>query len=276
MSTAIVKPEVQELESALGILQAEAKEIVGKGIITPEQYERAGQRLVAVKNYEKDVHNKLDAFVEIPRRAYEAARQERQRYLNQAEEVKALLSGPMAEFKRREREAAAAEERRLNEERMRAAAKQAEDEKKERERIAKETREKRVAEIRAMLKRGEIGKREAARLLKEAGADEEAAKAQAAADAEAAKNAPPPPVTVLPSTPKVAGLRGRVNYYADVVDADKLLAAWAAGAPERKAYLGQFITIDEQALNAEARKVKDSRKLEAMIPGIKGRDEDSI
>jgi len=45
---------------------------------------------------------------------------------------------------------------------------------------------------------------------------------------------------------------------------------------EYRAYLRQFITIDEQALNAEARKVKDSRKLEAMIPGIKGRDEDSI
>jgi len=278
MTTEVVKVEVQELEAALTGLRDDIKRAIAGGVETDEQFSKCGILLLAVKNYEKDVHSKLDTFVEIPRRAYEAARQERQKYLNQAEEVRTLVSGPMNEFKRRKREADEADQKRINDERARRHAKDAEEQRIEAERVAKETLERRVAAIRDMLKRKEIGKREAAKLLKEAGALEEAAKAQAAADEETAKSAPPPEVKVLPSTPKVAGLRGRVNYYADVVDAEKLLVCWASCpvGSERRAYLRQFICLDEQALNAEARKVKNSRKLEAMIPGIKAREEDSI
>lgn len=88
------------------------------------------------------------------------------------------------------------------------------------------------------------------------------------------------PVRVAPNIPAVPGARAHVNYSAEVVDADKILQAyvWALRRPDKKrvAYLRQFITIDQQALNAEARKVKDAKKLESMIPGIKGIETDRI
>jgi flagellar biosynthesis GTPase FlhF len=268
-STAITKPEVRKLETTIEKLRGEIKSLAV--IKTAEEYTRAGTFKVAINNYEKDVHATLDPFVEIPRRAYEAARQERQKYLNMAEELKGALAGPMSDFKRQERLAAEAEERRINEERRKQAEEEAEKQRKEAAERAEAERKRQQKQIEEARKAGEIGKREADKLKKQAEEEAERAKEQAAQDAKlAAENVQE--VKVLPSVPKVAGLRGRVNYYAAVVDADALLKAWANGRTD----LRKFIYIDEKALNEEARKVKDSKKLMEMIPGIRAYDEDSI
>ena len=125
-----------------------------------------------------------------------------------------------------------------------------------------------------------MGKREGERLKKEAEERERKAKEQAANDAATAK-ANVQEVKVAPSTPKVAGIRGRVNYYAEVVDANKLINAFVLATVEcpggtRAAYLRRFITVNEKELGAEARDVKNSDTLNATIPGVKFTDKDAI
>lgn len=92
-------------------------------------------------------------------------------------------------------------------------------------------------------------------------------------------------IHVAPNIPAVPGARAHVNYSAElqpggeqqIIDAyRKARANGTKKDLDRAAYLRQFITIDQQALNAEARKVKSAKKLESMIPGIKGIETDRI
>lgn len=88
------------------------------------------------------------------------------------------------------------------------------------------------------------------------------------------------PIQVQPNVPTVPGVRAHVNYSAEVVDEDRLLEAYAKARNNRQlkraAYLRQFICANLQAINAEARKIKSAQRLEAMIPGVLGREEDKI
>jgi hypothetical protein len=274
---AITKPEVTELEKGLAQLQSEARAVVK--VSTPQEYASAGSILVAIRNYQKDVKNKLNPFVDIARRALDAARQEMNKYLNQAQELEMVLTRPMEDFKRREREAAEAEQRRINEERRVEAARLAEEQRKADEARAKEEREKREKEIKEAQKAGELKKREAEKMRKEAEERERQQREQAAKDAEAAK-VNVQEVKVMPSTPKIAGTRGRVNYYAEFRNLAALLDAFVDARVkqniERATYLRQFICGDDKALGKEARDKKDSKKLEGLIPGIRAWDEDSI
>lgn len=92
-------------------------------------------------------------------------------------------------------------------------------------------------------------------------------------------------IHVAPNIPAVPGARAHVNYSAElqpggeqqIIDAyRKARANGTKKDLDRAAYLRQFITIDQQALNLEARKVKSAKKLESMIPGIKGIETDRI
>jgi len=279
METQIAKPETQPLEIALATLRSEAKGIVVK---TPEDYEKAGRLLVTITNYKKDVTNKLNPFVEFARRGLEAARQEMQKYINGAEEIRGLVASPMADFKRNERLAAEAEERRINDERRRQAEVDAAALRKQQEEQARLDREKREKEIKAAQKDGEINKREAEKMRKEAETREKEQREQAARDA-VAMAANVQDVKVQPSTPKVVGTRGRVQYFAEFTNFDLILAEYVKSAAgigamnhERKVYLRQFITGNDQNLGKEARETKDSKKLAAAIPGIRAWDEDRI
>jgi hypothetical protein len=184
-----------------------------------------------------------------------------------------------AAWKRAEREAAQREEQRINEENRRRASEQAEAQRRADAQAAEEKRKERVKEIRGMLKRGEIGKRKAEQLLREAGANEEADKAKAAADAEQSK-ANVQPVSVQANVPKVAGRRGGVLYFADIKDPKAFILAYdlalKAGNHERADYLRQFLTLDASALRKEANDVEDSKKLNAAIPGVYFWDKDRV
>jgi hypothetical protein len=256
---AITKPEVTELEKGLAQLQSEARAVVK--VSTPQEYASAGSILVAIRNYQKDVKNKLNPFVDIARRAYDAARQEMQKYLNQAQELEIVLTRPMEDFKRREREAAEAEQRRINEERRVEAARLAEEQRKADEARAKEERDKREREIKEAQKAGDLKKREAEKLRKEAEERERQQREQAARDAEAAKNSVQS-VTVKPSTPTIAGLRGRVNWKFRIVDANKIPRT--------------YLCPDEQAIGRMVRETKDKAAAEAKCGGIEVFTEDSI
>jgi len=268
METQIAPTETQPLENALVTLRNEAKGIVVK---TPADYEKAGHLLTTISNYQKDVKNKLNPFVEFARRNLESVRQEMQKYLNGAEEIRGMVSTPMADFKRQERLAAEAEERRINEERRRQAEADAATLRKQQEEQAAAEYKRRQQEIKAAQKDGDLNKREAEKMRKEAEQREKDQREQAARDA-AAMAANVQDVKVQPNTPKVAGTRGRVQYFAEFTDFDALLKAWAAGRTD----LRKYIMGNDQELSRQARDTKNSKAMQLTVPGIRAWDEDRI
>lgn len=239
----------KNFQNGLARLQSEATSIVVKDAETC-LVAKTMQR--DVRTYIKDVEAKLSPFVEAAKTNLAKAKDELNRWVDPAKTIDETLAGKVKDYERREREAAEAEQRRINEERRRIAAEQAEAERKERERLAEEERKKREKEIEAARKAGEIGKREAERIKKEAMQAEEDAKNQAAKEAEEkAQNVQE--VKVQANIPTVAGVPSRRNWRYEIVDRDKI--------PDR------FWVVDEKYLASEVRRLKD--KTTAEIPGIR-------
>ena len=88
-----------------------------------------------VRNYMKDVHLKLDPFVESAKRNLQSAKDEINKWLQPAEAIDSALAQKVKDFERREREAAEAETRRINEERRIKAEAEAKIEREARERL---------------------------------------------------------------------------------------------------------------------------------------------
>lgn len=157
------------------------------------------------------------------------------------------------EWENEERWKAEVEQKRINEENQRQQRIKADEEKREAEKLAVETRKKRVAEINQHLAIGKIGKREAARLLKLAGADEEAAKQNAAAQAEETAKAAPV-VQVKPNIPTVAGTVSRQNWKFRFVDPNRIPRV--------------YMMPDEVKIGQMVRATKDKKSAEGICPGI--------
>ena len=264
----IPSTEMKGLEMALGELRNEAAvlpELKAKAdaltVTTPNQYAEAGALLTQVRSVKKAGAFKINPFLEIAKRVSDFLRNERTEHENKCLAIDDAISYKMSDFKRREREAAEAEERKINEERRRAAEKEAEAKRKEAEAQAAEERKKREKEIAEAQKSGEVKKREAERLKKEAAEQEARAKRQAEEEARiAAANVQD--VKVLPSTPKVAGIRGRVNWRFRIVNADLI--------PR------QYLIPDEVSIGQMVRNAKDKAKAEKSCPGIEVYSEDAV
>lgn len=239
--------DMQPIETALASLRGTSESIIVNDAPTC-LLAKTAQR--DVRNYIKDVKLKLDPFVEGAKRTYQAAKDERDKWLAPAEEIDAALAQKVKEFERREREAAEAEQRRINEERRIEAARVAEIERKERERVAAEERKRLEKELAEARKAGEISKRDLEKAQKEAREAEQRERIRAEEEARI-KASQVQEVKVAPSIPTVAGVPSRRNYKARVIDASRV--------PDL------FWIIDEQALNAEARKAK---KVGEIIPGV--------
>jgi len=221
-SNAAIVKDVKQFEVALSALKAQADSIVVSDASTCLAAKTAQRD---VRNYLKDVHSKLDPFVNLAKRTYDETRDERNRWITPGEEIDALLASKVKTYERQEREAAEAEQRRINEERRRQAEIEAEKQRKaDYERIAaeKKAQDKEIADA---VKAGEVKKREAERLRKEAAERELRAREQAETDAKAAAQNVQE-VTVAPMIPKVAGVPSRINYKAEVLDAAKLINAF--------------------------------------------------
>lgn len=238
---------VKEVEQGLVSLRERAQAIV---VRDADSCREAKIMQRDIRDYMKDVHRKLDPFVDAAKKNLQVARDELNRWIEPAEAMDTAVAQKVKDFERKEREAAEAEQRRINEERRAEAARLAEIERKERERIAAEERKAKEKELEAARKAGEINKREAERMKKEAAAAEERERILAAEQARiAAANVQE--AKVAPNIPTVAGVPSRRNYRAYVIDANKV--------PDR------FWIIDVQALNAEARKAKQVGEI---IPGV--------
>jgi hypothetical protein len=245
--TRLALTDQSKLTSVLAVLQHKAASIVVKDAETCLEAKTAQRD---VRNYLKDVKAKLDPFVNSAKAAYDAAKDERARWLTPAEAIDEALAVKVKTYERIEREAAEAETRRVNEHNRRAAEARAKAERAEADRLAAEVRkenEKRIAEAQ---KAGDLKKREAEKMRKEAAEAEARAKAIAAEEA-ARTAANVQTVTVAPSIPKVAGVPSRRNYRARIIDVAKIPDQWWI--------------VDIQSLNAEAR---EQKKVGEIIPGV--------
>jgi hypothetical protein len=294
MATKIVKvnaelvPSIksEELSIALAELAKEAaalpklkQEVDAQLVTNAQEYAEMGTLLTSVRSIGKVGAFKINPFLEVAARVTNFLRGERSKHEDAAAVIANTASTKMADYKRREREAAEAEQRRINEKRRIEAEKAAAEQRKKDEAEAERQRKIREKEIKAAQEAGDLKKREADKLRKESEAQAARDREQAARDAEAAK-ANVQEIRVAPNTPKIAGTRGRIQYSAKVTDELLLLHAYVeAHIPldqERALYLRQFIMANEQKLGEEARAVKDSKKLNATIPGASFTDEDKI
>jgi hypothetical protein len=246
MSTAVAIPSKQYEEKRLA-LQSVVDSLIVTDAPTCLEAKKAQQDIRIEIKMRKSV---LDPFVLIEKKSYDAAKDERAKWIEPMEAMDAVLAEKVKGYERREREKAEAEQRRINEENRIKAQQQAEAERKERERIAAEERKRLEKELADARKAGEISKRELEKAQREAREAEAREKARAAEDARmAAENVPQ--VEVKANIPTVQGVPSRRNYKARVIDASRV--------PK------QFWVIDQQSLDAEARKAK---KVGEFIPGV--------
>src|SRR6266404_7261366 len=228
VETAIAKNSTET--EKLASLRTRAEELIKTaGKVSANDFLQSAKLLqLEVRSIGKAAAFNLDVYWEVVKRASNALSQIYEGHEGQAKAIDDTLKAKVKEVEAEEKRRAEIETKRKNDERLAAEQKKAEDERKKRERLAKEAKDKKIKDIKAAQKAGEIGKREAARMLREAGAVEEAAIEQAAADAEAQVQAVKDnPVKVEADIPKVAGVPSRTNYKAEVMHGDALLIAWA-------------------------------------------------
>lgn len=262
--------EIQQAALALPRLKERADAIVV--IESPTVCKDAKQLLGEIRSLKKVGGFRIDPFLEKVTTVTNFLRGEKNAHELACDAIDAPLADKVRGFERKEREAAEAEQRRVNEERRLEAARKAEEERKERERLAaiarKEQerqaeidRKERERELARQREAGEINKRELEKQKKLAAEQaerekKEAAEAEARERERAAKDAVlaaanVQEVRIEPNIPKDATVPSRRNYKARVIDASRVPDQWWI--------------IDEQALGAEARKVK---KVGEIIPGV--------
>ena len=244
----IPSSEMKGLVNALGELKEEGAKLAElkvkaeafTTIRSAEEYSSAGEVLAEVRDIKKIGGLKIDPFLAIADRVMKFLRNERSKHEIAADAIGAPLAQKMSDYKRQEREAAAREEQRINEERRKAAEAQAE-----------EDRKKREAEIKAELKAGDIGKREAKQLTKQA--EEEARATVASTQA----------IRVEPNIPKVPGLtRKPLHWTFKIINPELVPRPWCIP--------------DESKIGVEVRKIQDKEKAEALIKGIEVSSEDRV
>ena len=114
--TAIVKPEVKEMDSALALLKEHASHIV---VTNQDEYREAGIFLTQCRAFKKRAKFLFDPFIEIAKTALNASKNELARYTDVADGMETQVSGVAERWVRQEKERAAEEERRANAEKRR-------------------------------------------------------------------------------------------------------------------------------------------------------------
>ena len=253
MATKIVKPnedlklDSKQFQELLTILKNQADTIVVKDADTCLL---AKTRQRDIRSYMKDVHLKLDPFVEAAKRNLQTAKDEINRWLVPAEAIDETLAAKVKEYERVERERTLAEQRREQEQLRIATERRAEEDRKAAAAEADRLRKIREKEIEEQRKAGELTKREAEKAKKLEAEIVARAKEQAAKEAEeAAKNVPQ--ITVKPNIPAVAGVPSRRNWKFRIIDTNKI---------PRKYLMPDTVKIGQD--------VRDWKKPGEVIPGV--------
>lgn len=246
-------------------------------VTNADQYKEAGEFRAVVRSRRKMPKFITAPFEEIAKRVIEILKDKRTEAESKFDTIDAIISTKMNQQAERERMAAEAEQRRINEEKRIREQKEAAEARRLADIQAESDRKQREKEIAAAQKAGELNKREAERMKKEA---EEKAKRdrEAAAQEEAAAKENFRPVEVKPNLPTIAGSRRHRSFFAEFTNFNVLLESWRTaannGSHERAAFLRRFICGNEKELAKEARDTRDSKVMETVIPGIKATDKD--
>jgi hypothetical protein len=252
--------KMDNLELELEPLSKEARELK---ITDKPSRERAGIINAQFKAMDKTTEATMGRYDLIVDRVRDFIKTRKLRIKNRTQEGKEILRVKMGDWDRAEETAARAEEDRKKRELQANLDRQAEEKRQADEQAARELRVRRVAEIRADLKAGKITKRQAEKLLREAGAIEEALKAQAAADQEEAKVQSAKvveTVKVETNVPIVAGNVRRKNWKFRVIYPQQVKM--------------RYLCPDEVKIGAEVRKLtkdstdQDKAAIEMEVGGI--------
>lgn len=273
---------LSELSDELAVVpewKARAESMV---VDSPAAYKAAGDFRATVRSQRKVPRFKLESFQAVVDRARDFLKDKRQDAEKQFDAIDKTLTDKMDAQATRERVAAEAEQKRINEEKRLREEKEAAERRRAADNQAEIERKQRAREIEEARKAGEVKASEAKRLQKEA--DEKAArdKAAAAQEQQAARENFQP-VEVRPNLPAIAGSRRHRNFYADYIKVDNkstgfdlLLQAYVDtfqskdpnGSLERRAHLRKFIMEDQQALGKFTRDTQDSAKVMELLPGM--------
>jgi hypothetical protein len=233
--------EVSRLTQQIAPLKAKAEGIEGN---TADDYRELGGILSEERALKKQGVGLFAPAESIIDRAKNWLKIQVQRHTIVCEELDRLCLGKMKAYEHAEAQAAQAEQDRINAERRKKAEEEAE--------AARKRRAKEIAEAQ---RAGEIGKREAEKQKAEA----------AAAAARAVENVGE--VKVKPNISSTPGYRRSTVYRIEVTESAvvEFLKAVKAGRKD----LMKYVILDEQALGAEARDMKDPEKFMATYPGVK-------
>jgi len=240
---------------------------------SPASFLDAGNLLKEIRATKKIGGKSMEKWKELLKRGQDYIKNKITAYETLVTPTEDMLEKKMTNYQREERLAKELEEKRLNDAKAKEQREQAEAKRKADLAEAEERRKEKIAEIKRDMKAGKIGKREGARLLRETGDIAEAEKAQAEADAEAAKNAPVEKMTVLTNVPAVAGLQRRVNFKFTIT---------AANAIPREYLMANEVLIGQMVRGMRGQMPKDATleqvkaAAEAKCPGITVTWEDSI
>jgi hypothetical protein len=213
---------LEEQEDDLELLKKEALKIEVTDAIS---FTKAGELIAKLKETSNQAEATMDPFRIIVNKAKDFILQRQRRVTNLAELIRGVLTPKMAEWSAKDARERKAEEDRQQKEKKAQLEREAEEKRRADTVAAEELKKRRVSEIREDLRNGKITKRQAEKFLREAGAQEEADKAQAAADAEDLKNKATETAkqtTVKSGVPKVAGVVQRMNRKFKVVNPQKV------------------------------------------------------
>lgn len=225
-------------------LEAAKKVGLEFAVTTPQQYAEAGQWLVRLKNLMKGIEAYFAPQKQALRAAWQEKVDEEKQVLAPLEKSERDLKAKLLAYDREEER-----KRRELEEKLRREAEEEARKKREVEAKAREAQAKRLE------KKGNV----------EAAADLRAAPLPPAA--------PPPPVHVASSTPKVAGIRRVKTWRARIVDASKIpvedvTKPSSPGSPITRG----FWTLDEARLQAFAKSTKGALG----VPGVQFYEDEGL
>ena len=246
------------IEQEITALQTSANAIV---VRDQQSYIGACVFVVACRNKIKGVGFELDPGIAKAKESYDHLRNQKAKWVERYAGPIETVAKKAEAWKAEERRLAQVEQDRINEQAHLTAAAKAAEEKRIADAKAEEDRKARQKEIDKQRASGELKAREAAKLKKEA---DERAEAERKLNAEqhAKTAAEVQPVTVAPAVPKVAGIKGRVNWKFEIVTPALIPVT--------------FRVPDEVAIGQMVRATKDKASAEKQCPGIRVWSEDGI
>lgn len=267
-NTELVKLEdKKKIETKLAVLKKMVEEIE---VTDAQGYETVCKLVLQGRDEIKAIGFVYDPIIASARAHLDDIRNQKAGWTNQIDPIVKKAADKGAAWKADERKKAQEEQDRLNREAQEKAEAEAKEVFANASKSANDYQKRKLAEVERLLKSKQINKAEAVRRRDAIMAEVQERKAEAAKEAEVIREAPTAaPVTVQPNVPKVAGIRGRVNWKWKMVDVEKVQRHFI--------YQNDVYAVDNYPrITAEVRRIKDKAKAEAAIPGIEVWSEDAI